>query len=130
MGAAATRGLRDRPAQVIPQRIAVAYVKAHPSGTTRHTFPAFAAPVFGNLHGAGFHEAQSIGEVLAKEPPAMLIDDRYLVIAQAIEMIFLQQHLAVIDQELPHFRLPKGKHQPARASIVGNEIEAVGVVTL
>ena len=59
-GTPAARRLRDRSAQVIPQRVAVAQVKAHSFGGTRHTFPALAAPILGNLYGARFHKAQCI----------------------------------------------------------------------
>src|ERR1700730_623372 len=57
----------------------------------------------------------------------MFIDDRYLIVTQTIEMIFFQQHLSVIDQELSHFVLPKGEYKPARVAVT-EKVKAVLVI--
>ena len=66
---------------------------------------------------------------MAEKPSAVFIDDRDLVVTQPIEMIFLQQRLAVIDQELSHFLFPKGEYQAARVA-VAQKVQAVFVIPL
>ena len=61
-----------------------------------------------------------------KYQPPCLVDHRDLVVTQPVDVILLQQRLAVVDQELPHLLFPEREDAAARVILVG-EIEAVVV---
>ena len=62
----------------------------------------------------------------AEIPAAAFRDHGHLIVTQPVDVILLQQRLAVVDQELPHLLFPKREDAPARVILV-REIEAVVV---
>ena len=56
------------------------------------------------------------GQVLAKTPAvrrAVMIDDAHLVVAEAIDAIFIKKELRVLNQEVAHFGLAEVEHKAA-----------------
>ena len=78
---------------------------------TSNSEPAVLAPILGDLYSFGFDEPECVGEILAKEPTAILIDGRHFVVPDAIGMIFLEKHLRVLDQEVLNLRLRERERQ-------------------
>jgi hypothetical protein len=65
---------------------------------------------------------QRRGEVLAEAPAmgrAIVIDDAHLVIAEAVEAIFIEEELGVLDEEIAHLGLAEVEHKPTGMAFVG-----------
>ena len=121
---AAAGGLSDDFTQFVAQRVAVADVEAHSVRRDGYAFPAFVAPIFGDLDGGRLDVTQGVREILGKIPAAVFVNHGDLVVTQPVDVILLEQGLAVIDQELPDLLLPEREDAPAGVILVG-EIEAV-----
>ena len=75
--------------------------------------------------------AQRGGEILAKAPAvgrAIMINDAHLIVAEAVEPIFLEEELGIVDEEIAHFGLAEVEHQPTGMAFVG-KIEGVAITT-
>ncbi len=97
----------DDLAEVVAENVAVAEIESHSMRRPGDAFPALSSvviPILGDLNRPGLFIPHGVREILAEEPPAVLINDGHLVITQAVEVIIPQMHAGVVDQELPHFR--------------------------
>jgi len=104
-GVAAASGLSDQVAQRVSQRVTVARIEAHSvrrDGSAFPTVPGVVVPVFGDLHGFRLDVAQRVREVLGELPAAAFRDHRDLIVTKPVDVILLQQRLAIVDHELPH----------------------------
>ena len=99
-GAASAGGVGNDFPQIVPKGVAVADIETHAEGWACDAFPAFVTPVFGDLDEVGFDEPQVVREVLTEKPATVLVDDGHLVIAQPVDMVFLDEGFAVVDEEL------------------------------
>ena len=125
-GVAAAGGRGDDITQGVAQRVAVADIETHSVRRDGNAFPTFVTPIFGDLDGGRLDETQRVREVLRKIPAAAFRDHGNLVIPQSVDVVLLQQRLAVVDEELPHLLLPEREYTSARVVLVG-EIKAVVV---
>ena len=61
------------------------------------------------------------GEILAKAPAvwrSIVIDHAHLIVSKAVDAVFIQKKLRVLDQEVPYLRLRVVEHQPAGMTFV------------
>ena len=66
--------------------------------------------------------AQRGGEFLAEAPAvwrAIVIDDAHLIIAEAVEPVFIEEELGILDQKIAHFGLAEVEHEPTGMAFVG-----------
>ena len=54
---------------------------------------------------------ERVGQVLAELPAAVLVDDRHLVVAEAVDVILPGEERGVVDEELPDVLVPVGEDQ-------------------
>src|SRR5437660_6915728 len=99
-----TRSARGRllnyVANGVAEARAVAGVEPHAVGWAEHGQLADVAPIFGDLNGGRFDESNGGGKVLAKKPAALLVNDGHLIIAKAVDVIFIEEEFCVVDEEL------------------------------
>ena len=77
-------------------------------------------------------EADRGAEILAKAPAvwgAVMIDHAYLIVAKAVDAVFIEKKRRVLDQKVPYLRLAEVEHEPACMAFVG-EIERVSVASV
>jgi hypothetical protein len=57
--------------------------------------------------------SQRGGEVLAEAPAvgrAIVIDDAHLIVTEAVEPIFIEEELGIVDEKIAHFGLAEVEH--------------------
>ena len=89
-------------------------------------------PILGFLQRARSIKADGGGEILAKAPAArraIVVDHAHLIVAKAVDAVFIEKKLRVLDQEVAYLRLAEVEHEPARVTLVG-EIERVHVASV
>lgn len=125
-------GLGEGVAQGGAQRVVVAGIEAGAAiGGGLHDV-GVDVPVFGVLQAAGAEGVAGIVEVLEARPAVGLVGvhhDAHLVVAQAIGMIFREQELGVVDEELADLLSSEGEAESTGVADVA-EVKAVVVVAL
>lgn len=72
-------------------------------------------PVFGDAECTWADETQGVGQVLAKRPTVrhtVVVDDADLIVAEAIDAVFVEEEARVLDQEVAHLGLAEIEDQP------------------
>src|SRR5712691_3352213 len=81
-------------------------------------------PIFGVLQRARPMHAQGASQRLTKIPTSPItiaVDNAYLVIAEAVNAIFIEQEERVINKKLPHPITLEVENISARPSLVGEK---------
>ena len=125
----AARGLRDRGADTVAQPIAPGRIEAEPRWRRPHRRRTIVRPVFRDLDRLRPDEPRRAGHVLAEPTAAVSVDHRDLVVADAVDVEFLQALLDVVDQELADILVPVGEYVAADPALVG-EIQTAVVVAV
>src|SRR5580704_15235030 len=71
------------------------------------------------MHGAS--------EILTEVPSSEVVDYRYLVVTNAVNVIFLEKQRGIIDEELSQLLLPKCINQASGPTLI-REVKAVVVI--
>ena len=53
-----------------------------------------------DLYRRGFHKMHGASEILTEVPSAEVVDYRYLVVTNAVNVIFLEKQRGIVDEEL------------------------------
>jgi hypothetical protein len=109
---AAKARLFDEPAQNVAQAIRELCIESEPVERKMHGASPVVVPVFGDLDGCGIARADALGQMLRDEIAAVVFDSAYLVVAEAIGVVFVNEEERVVDQGLRLTVLPIRKDRP------------------
>src|SRR5208283_3068723 len=131
LGARPARGLRQKAAHGVPERVAERRVEAEAGRRRRDRKGAIPVPVFGDLDGGRPDEAHGARYVLAQfgSRRPIVRDDSHRVVADSVDPILLDEGRGVVDEELPDVGVRVSKHQAAGPALIG-EVEAVVLIAV
>ncbi|MBN2196749.1 MAG: hypothetical protein JW751_28335 [Polyangiaceae bacterium] len=126
-GRAPACGGRDRTPHRIAHGVEPDRVEAGTAARARAQDRALvAAPELRDVEDVRCRSVEIPGELLAELPPAVVVDDRHLVIADAVDPVLRGHRLGVLDQEAPHGRGRVVEDEPAGPAR-RLEVRSVGV---
>src|SRR5262249_13045971 len=112
-------GLTDGGPYSVAQLVAPGRVETKAIGTRADCSRPVLCPILCSLDCLRFDEAYGRGEVLTEQAATIVVNDGYLVIANAIDVIFLETLRGIVDQELANTGIPVGKDPTTNPLMVG-----------
>src|SRR5215470_12350873 len=93
------------------------------------TFEAIPEPEFGDVRLARINFPRFRHELLRERPAPMFVDDRYLIVAHPVDMIFLEKKSGIIGEETLHILVPESEDRPAGVLLVEKIQTDVSIAT-